>query len=184
MHALEDFFPTLIVAAGLLLAALVGAPLARRLGLPGPAAFLAVGIAAGLSGISPIEDVSTLRLEQVGAILLYAHPLPGRSRDRLRGLPTLGPPDPPPRPARHRGDGRRARGHRPRTARLLVGDRLPRRHRAGADRPGRGLFGSPRPAGDPRAHRARRRVGIQRPGRHLADGRRGRGAGERGLLRR
>ena len=71
MHALEDFFPTLIVAAGLLLAALVGAPLARRLGLPGPAAFLAVGIAAGLSGISPIEDVSTLRLEQVGAILLY-----------------------------------------------------------------------------------------------------------------
>ena len=56
-------------------------------------------------------------------------------------------------------------------ARLLVGDRLPRRHRAGADRPGRGLFGSPRPAGDPCAHRAGRRVRLQRSGRHLADGR-------------
>jgi potassium/hydrogen antiporter len=71
MHAFEDFFPSLLTAVGLLLAALAGAPLARRLGLPGPAAFLAVGIAAGLGGISPIEDVSTLALEEVGTILLY-----------------------------------------------------------------------------------------------------------------
>lgn len=71
MDALENFFPTLLVASGLLLAALAGAPLARRLGLPGPAAFLAVGIAAGLGGISPLEDVSTLALEEVGTILLY-----------------------------------------------------------------------------------------------------------------
>jgi cell volume regulation protein A len=71
MHDLESFFLTLLVAAGLLLAALAGAPLARRLGLPGPAAFLAVGIAAGLSGISPLEGVSTLWLEQIAVILLY-----------------------------------------------------------------------------------------------------------------
>jgi cell volume regulation protein A len=71
MHAFEDFFPTLLTAAGLLLAALAGAPLARRLGLPGPAAFLAVGIAAGLAGLSPIEGVSTRALEEVGTILLF-----------------------------------------------------------------------------------------------------------------
>jgi cell volume regulation protein A len=71
MHALGDFSLILLVAAGLLVAALALAPVARRVGLPGPAAFLAVGIVAGLGGISPIEGVSTLALEEISAILLF-----------------------------------------------------------------------------------------------------------------
>jgi cell volume regulation protein A len=72
MDAFADFFPDLLVAAGLLLAALAAAPLALRLGVPGPAAFLAVGIAAGLAGIAPTEGLSALKLEQIGAVALYA----------------------------------------------------------------------------------------------------------------
>ena len=72
MAALTDFFPKLLVVAGLLLAALAAAPLAQRLRLPGPAAFLAVGIVAGLTGIAPTEDLSPVTLEQIGAVALYA----------------------------------------------------------------------------------------------------------------
>ena len=72
MAALADFFPKLLVLAGLLLAALAAAPLAQRLRLPGPAAFLAVGIVAGLTGVAPTEDLSPLTLERIGAVLLYA----------------------------------------------------------------------------------------------------------------
>lgn len=72
MHALADFFPDLLVACGLLLAALAAAPLAARLRLPGPAAFLAVGIAAGLAGIAPTEKLAVLTLQQIGVVALFA----------------------------------------------------------------------------------------------------------------
>jgi potassium/hydrogen antiporter len=72
MRALSDFSLDLLVLAGLLLAALACAPLARRLGIPGAAAFLAVGIVAGLAGVAPTEELSIETLEQVGAIALYA----------------------------------------------------------------------------------------------------------------
>jgi cell volume regulation protein A len=72
MDALADFFPSLLVVAALLLAALAAAPLTERVGLPGPASFLAVGIVAGLAGIGPVEDLRALRLEEIGAVALYA----------------------------------------------------------------------------------------------------------------
>ena len=72
MSDFADFFPKLLVLAALLLAALAAAPVAQRLGLPGPAAFLAVGVGAGLLGIAPTDDLSTVALEQIGAVALYA----------------------------------------------------------------------------------------------------------------
>jgi potassium/hydrogen antiporter len=72
MDAFAAFFPDLLVLTALLLAALAAAPLARVVGLPAPAAFLAIGIAAGLLDISPTEDLSLLTLEQIGAVALYA----------------------------------------------------------------------------------------------------------------
>lgn len=72
MDAFSDFFPELLVVAALLAAALALAPAARRLGLPGPAAFLGVGIVAGLTGIAPTDSLTPLELEQIGAIALYA----------------------------------------------------------------------------------------------------------------
>lgn len=72
MDALTDFFPHALVVATLLLVALGAAPLAHRVGLPGPAAFLAVGIAAGALGIDPVSDAAALPVAQIGAIALYA----------------------------------------------------------------------------------------------------------------
>lgn len=72
MTEFADFFPKLFALAALVLASLACAPLARRFRMPGPAAFLAVGILAGLLGIAPTEDVSPVRLEQMGAVALYA----------------------------------------------------------------------------------------------------------------
>lgn len=72
MSELADFYPDLLVLAGLLTAALVAAPVAKLVGLPGPAAFLGVGIAAGLAGLSPSEHLSAVDLEKIGALALYA----------------------------------------------------------------------------------------------------------------
>jgi cell volume regulation protein A len=72
MDAFADFFPDLLVVTGLLGAALALAPFAQRLGLPGPAAFLAVGIVAGLAGVLPTEKLSAQSLEEIGALALYA----------------------------------------------------------------------------------------------------------------
>ena len=71
MEKYRDFFPSLALGAALLLAALAAAPLFARFRLPGPAAFLAVGIAAGALGIAPTEDLSTVTLERVGAVALF-----------------------------------------------------------------------------------------------------------------
>src|SRR5581483_3773103 len=71
MAAYTDFFPQLAAVSGLLLAALVAAPLVARIRLPGPAAFLAVGIVAGLAGIAPTGSLAPRRLEQIGTVLLY-----------------------------------------------------------------------------------------------------------------
>ena len=66
-----DFFPTLAVFCAMLLAALAAAPLFERLRLPSPAAFLAVGVAVGLLGVAPTEELSTVTLEQAGAVALF-----------------------------------------------------------------------------------------------------------------
>ena len=60
MDAFSDFFPHLLVAAALLGGAVALAPVAQRLRMPGPAAFLAVGIVVGLAGFSPFDDLRTL----------------------------------------------------------------------------------------------------------------------------
>lgn len=71
MDAFADFFPQLLVAALLLAGALALAPLAKRIGLPGPAAFLAAGIVVGVAGIAPFDDVRALPLQEIGAVALY-----------------------------------------------------------------------------------------------------------------
>jgi cell volume regulation protein A len=72
MSEYADVFAKLFALAALLLAALTATPLARRVRLPGPAAFLAVGVFAGAVGLAPTEDLSLVTLEQVGAVALYA----------------------------------------------------------------------------------------------------------------
>jgi len=72
MSEYADIFPKLFALAALLLVALAATPVARRVGVPGPAAFLAVGILAGGLGIAPTDDLSVVALEQVGAVALYA----------------------------------------------------------------------------------------------------------------
>lgn len=72
MKTFADFFPDLLVVVALLLAALALAPVTRAIGLPAPAAFLAVGIAAGYAGVGPTAGLEELPLEQIGAVALYA----------------------------------------------------------------------------------------------------------------
>ena len=71
MSEYADFFPQLALAVALLLAALAAAPFFERIRLPSPAAFLAVGIAAGLLGVAPTGDLPIVTLEQVGAVALF-----------------------------------------------------------------------------------------------------------------
>jgi cell volume regulation protein A len=71
MSEYADFFPQLALAVGLLLAALAAAPLFERVRLPSPAAFLAVGILAGLLGVAPTGELPIVTLEQVGAVALF-----------------------------------------------------------------------------------------------------------------
>lgn len=72
MDAFADFFPDLLVVAVLLLVSMGLAPVAHRLGLPGPAAFLFVGILAGAVDAIPTDGLQALALEEIGAIALYA----------------------------------------------------------------------------------------------------------------
>lgn len=72
MHAFEDFFPGLAVVSALILAALAGSVVCRRVGLPAPTAFLAVGVLAGLVELGPAGDLSPLELQQIGVLALYA----------------------------------------------------------------------------------------------------------------
>jgi potassium/hydrogen antiporter len=72
MSAYTDFFPDLFAFAALVVVAVAVAPLAARIGLPAPAAFLAVGIGAAATGVFPAEDLSALQLQQVGTLALYA----------------------------------------------------------------------------------------------------------------
>ena len=65
------FFPQLAAATALVAAALAAAPLFERVRLPSPAAFLAVGVGAGLLGVAPTKELSVVRLEQVGAVALF-----------------------------------------------------------------------------------------------------------------
>ena len=71
MSEYADFFPQLALAVALLLTALAAVPLFERIRLPSPAAFLAVGIAAGLLGVAPTGDLPIVRLEQIGAVALF-----------------------------------------------------------------------------------------------------------------
>lgn len=72
MDEFTDFFPDLLVTAALLFGALALAPVAFRFRLPGPAAFLVVGIAAGLLGIAPFDGLREGSLQQIGVVALYA----------------------------------------------------------------------------------------------------------------
>jgi cell volume regulation protein A len=73
MEALESFYSDLLILSGLLLAAFAISAVAQRFGLPGPAAFLAAGIVAGLIDAIPTDGLlETLPLEKIGAIALYA----------------------------------------------------------------------------------------------------------------
>jgi cell volume regulation protein A len=71
MDAFTEFFPDLALVTALLGASLALAPFAKRIRLPGPAAFLVVGISAGLAGIAPVESLSTIEIEQIGTVALY-----------------------------------------------------------------------------------------------------------------
>ena len=72
MDALADFFPHLLVFAALLLAAIALTPAVESIGLPGPAAFLAVGVIAGYLEVIPTDRLGELPLEQIGVVALYA----------------------------------------------------------------------------------------------------------------
>ena len=72
MDSFSDFFPNLLIAAALLGGAVALGPVAQRLRLPGPAPFLAAGIAVGLIGIAPFDTLRELPLQQIGVVALYA----------------------------------------------------------------------------------------------------------------
>jgi cell volume regulation protein A len=72
MDSFADFFPDLLRISLLLLAAIALTPLARALRLPGPAAFLAVGIVAGVTDAIPTDALGAQPLEEIGVVALYA----------------------------------------------------------------------------------------------------------------
>jgi potassium/hydrogen antiporter len=73
MESLAAFYNDLLILSALLLAAFGVSVAAQRVGLPGPAAFLAAGIVAGLVDAIPTEGLlETLPLEEIGSIALYA----------------------------------------------------------------------------------------------------------------
>ena len=72
MDQLTAFFPDLLVISIVLLGAVALAPVASALGLPGPVAFLAAGIVAGLLDLVPTDGLGAVPLEEIGAIALYA----------------------------------------------------------------------------------------------------------------
>ncbi len=72
MDHLADFFPVLLVISVVLLVAVALTPIASALGLPGPAAFLAAGVVAGLVGVVPTDRLGAVPLQEIGALALYA----------------------------------------------------------------------------------------------------------------
>jgi potassium/hydrogen antiporter len=72
VESFADFFSDLAIIAALLLAALGASIVTHRAGLLGPAAFLALGIVAGLIEAIPTEGLGALPLEEIGALALYA----------------------------------------------------------------------------------------------------------------
>ena len=180
MDAFSDFFPHLLVAAALLGAAVAWPLLAQRLRLPGPAAFLAVGIVVGLVGISPFDD-----LRDVAACSRSASSRSTRSCSRVGCRPGSG------RFVTTRGPSCCLASPAPRRPRRAsrwsgsldwpgLGARDLRRRRARADRSGGRLCDAARRGGaEQRAHGTRRRVRVQRPGGHLVHGGRARRPRER-----
>jgi cell volume regulation protein A len=71
MDRYADLFPALALVAVLLLAALAVAPLLARLRIPAPAAFLGVGLIAGALDLGPTDQLSSVRIEQIGAVGLF-----------------------------------------------------------------------------------------------------------------
>lgn len=71
MSEYARLFPALAVSAALLLVALAAAPFLARFRLPAPAAFLGVGMAAGALGLAPVDELSDVALEQIGAVALF-----------------------------------------------------------------------------------------------------------------
>ena len=156
------------------LIAIAAAPLAARVGLPGPAAFLGVGIVAGATDLIPTEDLGLAAPRADRDRRALRDPLPGRYLDRRACVPAepcrrpscwpCRAPPPPLRPW-------------PRSATTRSGStgRSPRSwRRARADRPSGGVrrAAPERRRGHPRADDPRGGVRVQRPRRDLADGRR------------
>ena len=140
-----DFFPELALAAALLLAALAAAPLFERIRLPSPAAFLAVGMAAGLLEIAPTADLSVVRLEQVGAVALFVILFQGGLSTGFKCGKSGGPPNPQPRHRRNCGYGLRAGGGRSLRSQPRLVDRVTYRCCARPDGSRGRLRGTPRP---------------------------------------
>jgi potassium/hydrogen antiporter len=86
VDAYADFFPDLLAFSVLLLIAIAAAPLAARVGLPGPAAFLGVGIVAGATDLVPTDELGPLHLEQIASVALFAILFQGGISTGVRAL--------------------------------------------------------------------------------------------------
>jgi cell volume regulation protein A len=86
VDAYADFFPDLLAFSVLLLIAIAAAPLAARVGLPGPAAFLGVGIVAGATDLIPTDELGPLHLEQIASVALFAILFQGGISTGVRAL--------------------------------------------------------------------------------------------------
>ncbi len=70
MSELSDFYPQILLVVVALLVAIAASPLAHRVGLPAPGAFLALGIVLGL--VRPdVVDLPSLLVEQIGVVALF-----------------------------------------------------------------------------------------------------------------
>ena len=133
MDALADFFPHLLVFAALLLAAIALTPAVESVGLPGPAAFLAVGVIAGYLEVVPTDRLGELPLEQIGVVGLYAILFQGGLATGFAAWRKRGRADPCSRHRWNRRDGRAARRLRALPAGFRVDTRRARRRRSQPD---------------------------------------------------
>lgn len=71
MSGVAEFYPAVLVVAVAVLVLVAWSPLADRIGVPAPALFLALGIAAGLARPNDFHEVSDRTLQRIAALLLY-----------------------------------------------------------------------------------------------------------------
>ena len=71
MDQLSAFYPQLLLVVAAVLVALALAPWTHRLGLPEPAAFLAVGLAIGSVRPEALDPLTPQIIERIGAVALF-----------------------------------------------------------------------------------------------------------------